>query len=266
MHSKKVNVCGVNTYQLPVLSAGRMKELFCAARAGDQAARQEIVSGNLRLVLKILQRFKNRSENHDDLFQVGCIGLLKAVDNFEPAHNVHFSTYAVPMIIGEIKRYLRDNSTMRVSRALKLLGFRAQQAREALSGRLQREPTVGEVAAELGVSAEEVAYACQAAQDLISLHEPVFNDAPDPVYVLDLVSDHTESPENWLEELALRQAMEKLPERERRILHGRFFTGWTQAEIAREVSLSQAQVSRIEKTALRRVRCYLNTDEVKTDF
>jgi RNA polymerase sporulation-specific sigma factor len=196
---------------------------------------------------------------------VGCIGLLKAADNFEPAHNVHFSTYAVPMIIGEIRRYLRDNSSMRVSRSLKLLAFRAQQAREILSSQRQREPTVGEVAVELGVSAEEVAYACQAGQELISLHEPVFNDAPDPVYVLDMVSDHKESPENWLEDLALRQAMEKLPERERRILHGRFFTGWTQAEIAREVSLSQAQVSRIEKTALRRVRGYLNTDEVNTD-
>jgi RNA polymerase sporulation-specific sigma factor len=154
---------------------------------------------------------------------------------------------------------------MRVSRSLKLLAFRAQQAREILSSQRQREPTVGEVAVELGVSAEEVAYACQAGQELISLHEPVFNDAPDPVYVLDMVSDHKESPENWLEDLALRQAMEKLPERERRILHGRFFTGWTQAEIAREVSLSQAQVSRIEKTALRRVRGYLNTDEVNTD-
>lgn len=266
MQSKKVNVCGVNTYQLPVLSAGSMKELFRAARAGSQAARQEIVSGNLRLVLSVLQRFKNRSENPDDLFQVGCIGLLKAVDNFEPAHNVHFSTYAVPMIIGEIKRYLRDNSTMRVGRALKLLGFRAQQARERLTGRLQREPTVREIAAELGVSAEEVAFACQAGQELISLHEPVFNDVPDPVYVLDLISDHNESPENWLDDLALRQALEKLPERERTIVHGRFFAGRTQAEIAREVSLSQAQVSRIEKTALRRVRDYLNTDEVRADF
>jgi RNA polymerase sporulation-specific sigma factor len=171
------------------------------------------------------------------------------------------------MIIGEIKRYLRDNSsTMRVGRAMKILGFRAQMARERLNGRLQREPTVGEIAAELGVSAEEVVFACQAGQEPVSLHEPVFNDAPDPLYVIDLVSDQNESAENWLDDLALRQAMEKLPERERRVLHGRFFTGWTQAEIAREISLSQAQVSRIEKAALRRVRNYLDTDGVSENF
>jgi RNA polymerase sporulation-specific sigma factor len=262
MLSKKVTLCGISTYQLPVLSGGKMKELFRAARAGDHAARQEIISGNLRLVLSVLQRFKNRSENPDDLFQVGCIGLLKAVDNFEPAHDVRFSTYAVPMIVGEIRRYLRDNSTMRVSRALKLLGFRAQQARERLTNRLLREPTVGEIAAELDVSAEEVVFACQAVQELVSLHEPVYNDAPDPVYILDLVSDQSDSPESWLEDLALRQAMDKLTERERRVLQGRFFTGWTQAEIASEIQLSQAQVSRIEKTALRRMRNYLNTDKV----
>jgi len=266
MHHRKVNVSGVNTYQLPVLPVNRMKELFRSARAGDRQARQEIISGNLRLVLSVLQRFKNRGENMDDLFQVGCIGLLKAVDNFEPAHNVHFSTYAVPMIIGEIKRYLRDNSTMRVGRALKLLGYRAQQARERLTGILQREPTVGEIAAELGISAEEVVFACQAGQELISLHEPVFNDAPDPVYVLDLVSDQHESADRWLDDLALRQAMDKLPERERRVLQGRFFSGWTQAEIAREVCLSQAQVSRIEKMALRRVRDYLSTDGVSENL
>ncbi|MBS3947362.1 MAG: RNA polymerase sporulation sigma factor SigG [Dethiobacter sp.] len=262
MHNKRVNVCGVNTYQLPVLSNVRMRELFQRVGAGDPDARQVIISGNLRLVLSVLQRFKNCGENLDDLFQVGCVGLLKAVDNFQLGHNVHFSTYAVPMIIGEIKRYLRDNNTLRVGRALKVRAHQAQQIRETLTGRLLREPTVGEVAAELGITAEEVVFACQASYEPLSLYEPLFNDTVDPVYVMDTISDVRNSADLWLEDIALQEALEGLTERERQILQYRFFAGQTQAEIARELGLSQAQVSRIEKAALQRVRSQLSVGEV----
>lgn len=251
---KKVNVCGVNTYKLPVLQYARMLELFRQMRQGDLQARQEIISGNLRLVLSVLQRFKNRGENIDDLFQVGCIGLMKAVDNFELGQNVNFSTYAVPMIIGEIKRHLRDNSSIRVSRSLKSLAQKAQQVRETLTGKLLREPTLTEIAAELDTSPEEIVIAYQAGNDPISLYDPVFNDSTDPVFVMDLVSDQKNTSELWVENITLRQALDLLSERERKIIEARFLEGRTQTEIAREIGISQAQVSRIEKTALRRVR------------
>jgi RNA polymerase sporulation-specific sigma factor len=254
MQLKKVNLCGVNTHKLPFLSAARIKELFNKKAEGDQDVRQELINGNLRLVLSILQRFKNRGENLDDLFQVGCIGLIKAVDNFSLEHNVNFSTYAVPMVIGEIRRYLRDNNALRVSRSLKVLAQKAQQIREKLTGKLLREPTIGEIAQELGVTPEEVVFAYQTLNEPISLHEPVFQDASDPVYVLDLVSDKKCSAELWVEDLTLRQALTTLTKRERKILEDRFFDGRTQMEIAAEIGISQAQVSRIEKAALRQVR------------
>lgn len=257
MQLKKVNLCGVNTHKLPVLSAGQIKELFSKKAEGDKEVRQELINGNLRLVLSILQRFKNRGENLDDLFQVGCIGLIKAVDNFSLEHNVNFSTYAVPMIIGEIRRYLRDNNALRVSRSLKMLAQKAQHIREKLTGKLLREPTIKEIAQELGVTPEEVVFAYQTLNEPISLNEPVFQDASDPIYVLDLVSDKLSSAESWVEELTLRQALATLTKRERKILEDRFFSGRTQTEIAVEIGISQAQVSRIEKDVLRKVRCCL---------
>ena len=261
MFSKKVNISGVNTYKLPVLSSARMKELFQKLQQGDSEARQELINGNLRLVLSVLQRFKNRGENMDDLFQVGCIGLMKAVDNFSLEHNVHFSTYAVPMIVGEIKRYLRDNSTVRVSRSLKMLAQKAQHVREDLTRKLLREPTVQEIAQELEVTPEEVVFAYQAVNEPVSLYDPVFSDSTDPVSIMDLVSDQENNADLWVEDITLREALQVLSERERRILESRFFAGQTQTEIALEIGISQAQVSRIEKAALRRVRHYLAGEE-----
>ena len=258
MQAKKVNICGVNTYKLPVLGGPRMKELFRRFRDGDRTARQELINGNLRLVLSVLQRFKNRGENLDDLFQVGCIGLMKAVDNFSLDHNVHFSTYAVPMIIGEIKRHLRDNNAVRVSRSLKVMAQKAQHVREELTRKLLREPTINEIAEVLGITPEEVVFAYQAMNDPISLHDPVFQDTTDPVYIMDLVSDQKHSAELWVEDITLRQALEILTKRERRILESRFFEGQTQTEIATEIGISQAQVSRIEKAALRQVKNHLS--------
>lgn len=254
MQLKKVNICGVNTYKLSVLSGARMLELFCQMHQGDPQARQEIISGNLRLVLSVLQRFKNRGENLDDLFQVGCIGLMKAVDNFQPGQNVNFSTYAVPMIIGEIKRHLRDNTSIRVSRALKSLAQKVMHIREILTGKLLREPTLSEIAAELEISPEEIVLACQAGSVPVSLHDTVFNDSIDPVFVMDMVSDQNNHSELWVENLTLRHALSLLGERERKIIEARFLEGRTQTEIALEIGISQAQVSRIEKSALRRVR------------
>ncbi len=257
MQTNKVNICGLNTYKLPVLTNTKMRELFRRKLDGDVGARQEIISGNLRLVLSVLQRFKNRGENIDDLFQIGCIGLMKAVDNFELGHNVHFSTYAVPMIIGEIKRHLRDNNAVRVSRSLKVLAHQAQHARDLLIRKLLREPTIGEIAKELGAAPEEIVVAYQACNEPVSLYDPVFNDSVDPVYVMDMVSDTKSCAEAWVEDIVLKQALEILSDRERLILESRFFEGRTQTEIADEIGISQAQVSRIEKAALRQVRNYL---------
>lgn len=254
MQTKKVNISGVNTYKLPVLSGARMRELFSRLCDGDNNARAELINGNLRLVLSVLQRFKNMGENLDDLFQVGCIGLMKAVDNFSLDHNVQFSTYAVPMIIGEIKRHLRDNNPLRVSRSLKMLAQKAQQVREELTRKFLREPSVDEIARELEVSPEDVVLAYQAIIEPVSLFDPVFQDSTDPVFIMDLVSDKKNSADIWVEDIALRQALEVLSDRERLILESRFFEGRTQTEIAAAIGISQAQVSRIEKSALRRIR------------
>lgn len=260
MLSTKVKLSGVNTFNLTTLSGKEMKELFSKVKEGDNDAREKLVEGNLRLVLSILQRFKNRGETLDDLFQVGCIGLLKAVDNFKLDHEVNFSTYAVPMIIGEIKRYLRDNNSIHISRSIKNLSHQVQQVREELIQKYYREPQVGEIAEAMGLTPEEVVFAFNAAHEPLSLYDPVFNDSTDPVYVMDMISDQTSSSEQWLESLALQEAMERLQPRERQILEGRFFEGKTQVEIAKQVGISQAQVSRIEKAAMDLVRAYYKQD------
>ncbi len=253
----KVEICGVNTSKLPVLTAREMRDLFVALVAGDRSAREQLVSGNLRLVLSVIQRFQNRGEYVDDLFQVGCIGLMKAIDNFDLSLNVRFSTYAVPMIIGEIRRYLRDNNPIRVSRSLRDVAYKALQVRDGLVTELGREPSVAEIAATLGLPREEVVYALDAIQEPISLFEPVYHDGGDPIYVMDQVGDEHEHDGAWLESLTLRDAMERLSERERTIIRLRFFAGKTQMEVASEIGISQAQVSRLEKAALGRMRSHV---------
>lgn len=254
MLPNKVKLSGVNTFKLAVLSTEEMKDLFHRVKKGDLEARDALVSGNLRLVLSILQRFKNRGESLDDLFQVGCIGLLKAIDNFQLEHEVNFSTYAVPMIIGEIKRYLRDNNSIHISRSIKSLSHRVLQTREELLKKNHREPNLSEIAEVMEMTTEEVVYAFNAAQEPLSLYDPVFRDSTDPVYVMDLISDQSDSTEKWLENIALQEALDKLGPREKRIIEARFFEGKTQVEIAKQVGISQAQVSRIEKGALEIIR------------
>ncbi|GHU72525.1 RNA polymerase sigma factor [Clostridia bacterium] len=253
----KVEICGVDTSTLPVLNNDRMRELFPLVHGGDHIAREEFIRGNLRLVLSVIQRFNNRGENVDDLFQVGCIGLIKALDNFDVTQNVRFSTYAVPMIIGEIRRYLRDNNSIRVSRSLKDIAYKALQARERLMTEHGREPTVTELAAKLEMPREEVVYALEAIQDPVSLFEPMYNDTGDAVYVMDQVKDEKDADENWLEGISIREAMRRLGDRERRILKMRFFEGRTQMEVAGEIGISQAQVSRLEKSALNQMRKFV---------
>lgn len=253
----KVEICGVNTSKLPVLSNERMKELFALIHAGDENAREEFIQGNLRLVLSVIKRFNNRGENIDDLFQVGCIGLIKAIDNFDLSHNVRFSTYAVPMIIGEIRRYLRDNNSIRVSRSLRDIAYKALQVRDQLINKNSKEPTVTEIAKELSLPREEVVFALDAIQDPISLFEPIYNDGGDAIFVMDQVSDDKSLDDIWLEGIALREAMSKLNKREKLILTLRFFEGRTQMEVADEIGISQAQVSRLEKTALDHMRKYI---------
>ncbi|MBR7142485.1 MAG: RNA polymerase sporulation sigma factor SigG [Clostridia bacterium] len=254
MYFGKVEICGVNTAKLPVLSEEKKDALLQRIKQGDAEARTEFINGNLKLVLSVIQRFASRGENPDDLFQVGCIGLIKAIDNFDTSHGVRFSTYAVPMIIGEIRRYLRDNNAIRVSRSVKDTAYRALQANELLTRKLGRDPTVKELAAELDLPAEEIAEALDAMATPISLFEPVFCDGNDTVCVMDQIRDHKSSDENWLEEIALRQAIDSLSERERRILALRYYRGKTQMEVAEETGISQAQVSRLEKGALERMR------------
>ncbi len=256
MLPNKVKLSGVNTFKLAVLPAERMRELFYRVKEGDTEARETLVRGNLRLVLSILQRFKNRGESLDDLFQVGCIGLLKAIDNFQLEHGVNFSTYAVPMVMGEIKRYLRDNNSIHISRSIKSLSHRVLQTREELLKKNHREPTVSEIAEVMGMSVEEVIFAYNAALEPVSLYDPVFRDSTDPVYVMDLISDQSDSTERWLESIALQEALDKLEPREKGIIEARFFEGKTQVEIARQVGISQAQVSRIEKAALEMIRSH----------
>ncbi|HHW74320.1 MAG TPA: RNA polymerase sporulation sigma factor SigG [Firmicutes bacterium] len=254
MLQNRVQLSGVNTFKLAVLSTEEMKELFGRVKQGDVGARDALVRGNLRLVLSILQRFKNRGEPLDDLFQVGCIGLLKAIDNFQLEQGVNFSTYAVPMIIGEIKRYLRDNNSIHISRSIKSLSHRVLQTREKLLKESHREPKLSEIAAAMEMTVEEVVFAFNAALEPLSLYDPVFHDSTDPVYVMDLISDQSDSTEKWLENIALQEALGKLEPREKQIIEARFFEGKTQVEIAQKVGISQAQVSRIEKAALEMIR------------
>ncbi|MBP5427361.1 MAG: RNA polymerase sporulation sigma factor SigG [Clostridiales bacterium] len=253
----KVEICGVNTSKLPVLSSEQKRKLFDRIKKGDMQARDEFIEGNLRLVLSVIQKFYNRGEHVDDLFQVGCIGLIKAIDNFDLSQNVKFSTYAVPMIIGEIRRYLRDNNSIRVSRGLRDTAYKALQAKERLTIKQCKEPTVSDIAKEIGVSNEEVVLALDAIQDPISLFESVFNDGSDTVFVMDQVSDEKNKDDNWLEDISLREAMKKLSKREMLILNLRFFDGKTQMEVAKEIGISQAQVSRLEKTALLHMRNHI---------
>ncbi len=253
----KVEICGVNTAKLPTLTSEEKKALFARMEQGDESAREEFIRGNLRLVLRVIQRFYNRGENADDLFQVGCIGLIKSIDNFDVSLGVQFSTYAVPMIIGEVRRYLRDNSPMRVSRSLRDTAYRALQVREALTRQRGQEPTIEEIAKELDLPKEDVVFALDAIQDPISLYEPVFHDDGDALYVMDQIRDEKNTHEDWLQHIALGEAMEQLDEREQKILQLRFFKGKTQMEVSEEIHISQAQVSRIEKAALKEMRKWL---------
>lgn len=251
----KVEICGVDTSKLPVLKNPEMRELFKQYQSGDLEARQTLINGNLRLVLSVIQRFNNRGENVDDLFQVGCIGLMKSIDNFDLGQNVRFSTYAVPMIIGEIRRYLRDNNPIRVSRSLRDIAYKALQVRDRLMAEKnrEREPTVQEIAEELEVPKEDIVFALDAIQDPVSLFEPIYNDGGDPIYVMDQISDDRNKDVNWVEEIALREAMHRLSDREKMILNMRFFQGKTQMEVADEIGISQAQVSRLEKAAIQQM-------------
>ena len=257
MASSKVEICGVETSTLPVLTNERMRELFPLVHGGDRAAREEFIRGNLRLVLSVVQRFSNRGENADDLFQVGCIGLIKALDNFDVTQNVRFSTYAVPMIIGEIRRYLRDNNAIRVSRSLRDIAYKALGTRDRLSRELGREPTIAEIAKKLEMDMEDVTLALEAIQDPVSLCEPIGGDNADALTIGDQVRDESVSQESWLEHIAITEAMRRLSEREQRILNLRFFQGRTQMEVASEIGISQAQVSRLEKAALEHMRKFI---------
>ena len=254
MYYNKVEITGLNTSQLKVLSDEEKRILLKKCKDGDESARKELIYGNLRLVLSIIQRFSGRRENMDDLFQVGCIGLVKAVDNFNLDLDVKFSTYAVPMIIGEIRRYLRDNNAIRISRSVRDLAYRALQARECLLSEKEGEPTVEEIAARIGEKKEAVVHAMDAIVEPISLYEPVYNDNGDALYLMDQLSDTSDGDEMWLENILLREAIDRLSERERRIIQLRFFRNKTQMEIAGEIGISQAQVSRLEKAALEKMR------------
>ena len=250
----KVEICGVNTAKLPTLKSDEMTELLRRSHAGDERARETLIQGNLRLVLSVIQRFASRGENADDLFQVGCVGLIKAIDNFDVSQNVRFSTYGVPMIIGEIRRYLRDNSAIRVSRSMRDTAYRVLQCREAMQAEQSREPTLEEVARRLELPLETVNTAMDAISVPVSLYEPVYTDGGDPLTVMDQVRDTKNTDEQWVERIALREAISTLGEREKRILALRFFDGRTQMEVASEVGISQAQVSRLEKNAIRTLR------------
>ena len=257
MASGKVMLCGIDTNSLPRMDRARGEELLERAASGDAAAREELIEGNLRLVLSVIQRFSGRGEPADDLFQIGCIGLIKAIDNFDASHGVRFSTYAVPMIIGEVRRFLRDNSSMRVSRSLRDTAYHALRERTRLEYELGREPTVSEIAGALGEMEEDVVFALDAIADPVSLDEPVFRDDGDAVYVVDQVRDEKAAEDNWLDSVAIKSGMDHLPERERRIIELRYFLGRTQTEVAGEIGISQAQVSRLEKHALGQMRRFV---------
>ncbi len=253
----KVDICGMDTSKLPVMTHKRSQELLLCVKAGDNEAREEFIRGNLRLVLSVIQRFSNRGEYMDDLFQVGCIGLIKALDNFDMSHNVRFSTYAVPMIVGEVRRHLRDNNPIRVSRSIRDTAYRALTVRSQLLEQNSREPHISEIAKALGIKEEEVVFALDAIQDPVSLFEPVYHDDGDAIYVMDQVKDEHNLDENWLTGIAIESGMDKLSEREKRIIKLRFYNGRTQMEVAEEIGISQAQVSRLEKSALKHMRKYV---------
>ena len=250
----KVQICGVNTSNLPILSKEEKEELFIKTKKGDEEARQKFIYGNLRLVLSIIQRFHGRGESADDLFQVGCVGLIKAIDNFDLNQNVQFSTYAVPMIAGEIKRYLRDNNSIRVSRSIRDLAYKVLQYKENYIKENNKEPTIDQIAKELEVEREEVAISLDAIQDPISLQEPVYNDGAENIYIMDQVKDSKNTDELWAEKMTIMQAMKKLTDKEKMIITKRFFDGRTQMEVAEEIGISQAQVSRLEKNAINRIK------------
>lgn len=257
MAQGKVEICGVNTAKLPLLKQAQKDALFVRIEQGDKDARQEYIEGNLRLVLSVIKRFSSSNENVDDLFQIGCIGLIKAIDNFDSSLNVKFSTYAVPMIIGEIRRFLRDNSSIRVSRSLKDTAYKAIYAKEAMTKRNLKEPTVMEIAEEIGIPKEDIVYALDAIQSPCSLYEPIFTDGGDTLYVMDQISDKKNKEETWVDYISLSEAMKKLNTREHEIISLRFFEGKTQMEVAEMIGISQAQVSRLEKNALKTMRSYL---------
>lgn len=254
----KVEICGVNTARLPLLAEEEKEELLKKIQQGDQSARKKFIIGNLRLVLSLIQRFQSSNENVDDLFQIGCIGLIKAMDNFDLEQGVKFSTYAVPMILGEVRRYLRDNNSIRVSRSLKDIAYRAIYISEAIKRKTDKEPSIEEIAKEMEIPAADIANALEAIQTPVSLYEPVYSDSGDTLYIMDQISDKKNREENWIEHLSLREAINKLDERENAIINMRFFQGLTQMEVAKEVGISQAQVSRLEKNALKFMKNYLD--------
>ncbi len=257
MGLNKVEICGVNTAKLPVLNHEEKEELFRRIKQGDEEAREQYIKGNLRLVLSVIKRFSGSNENADDLFQIGCIGLIKAIDNFDTSLNVKFSTYAVPMIIGEIRRYLRDNNSIRVSRSLRDTAYKAISARELYMKKNLKEPTIYELSEEIGVPKEDIVMAMDAIQSPVSLYDPVYTEGGDTLYVMDQISDKKSKEENWIEDIAIKEAMRRLGERERYIVELRFYEGKTQMEVAQEIGISQAQVSRLEKSALKNMRGYL---------
>lgn len=257
MAQGKVEICGVNTAKLPLLKAEEKEKLFAQIETGDREARQKYIEGNLRLVLSVIKRFSSSNENVDDLFQIGCIGLIKAIDNFDSSLQVKFSTYAVLMIIGEIRRFLRDNNAIRVSRSLKDTAYKAIYAKESLIRQNMKEPTINEIATEIGISKEDIVYALDAIQNPMSLYEPIFTDGGDTLYVMDQISDKKNKEENWVEHLSLSEAMKRLGTREHEIISLRFFEGKTQMEVADMIGISQAQVSRLEKNALKVMKNYL---------
>ena len=258
MAGYKVEICGVNTSKLPLLTNEEKTDLFRRIQNGDTDAREIYIKGNLRLVLSVIQRFSGSSENIDDLFQIGCIGLIKAIDNFDLSHQVKFSTYAVPMIIGEVRRFLRDNNSIRVSRSLRDIAYKTVSARETLTRELDREPTLDEIAERTSISREEIIQSLDAIQSPLSLYEPIYSDGGDTLYVMDQISDKKNKEDNWVQEIALCEALKKLPKREQRIIKMRFYEGKTQMEIAQEIHISQAQVSRLEKSALKTMKGYLS--------
>ena len=257
MALNKVEICGVNTSKLPLLSNEEKEALFARIQEGDMEARELYIKGNLRLVLSVIKRFGSSNENADDLFQIGCIGLIKAIDNFDSTLNVKFSTYAVPMIIGEIRRYLRDNNSIRVSRSLRDTAYKAIYAKENYVKKNLKEPTINEIASEIGISKEDIVYAMDAIQTPVSLYDPVYTEGGDTLYVMDQISDRKNKEENWVESISLNEAIQRLGERERMIIEMRFYEGKTQMEVANEIHMSQAQVSRLEKNALKIMKAYL---------